>query len=145
MGQNHPSSLVSEPAAPSGGSGRIDIVDLVSIACRSQRPILSVEELAAATRLTARSIERRCESAGVRARNVVAFALCVRAIAEMSIDDWNPELLFPDRDPRTAQRMCRIGGLCSSACPSLAEFISKQQFLPSAALKQRLEARLSML
>ena len=141
--RNPQSHLVSEPAAPSSGFIRVDIVELAVIACCSQSPILSVEQLAAATQITARTIERRCESAGVQARNVVGFALCARAIVSLSEDEWDPQLLFPDKDPRTAQKLCRVGGLLCASCPTLADFIGRQQFLPSPVMKQRLQERLS--
>jgi hypothetical protein len=103
-------------------------------------PVVTVEALAAAWRLSPRSLERRCRSYQVRAKDVVDFIRCGRALLSVEDGEWDPDALFPELDPRTAARLRRLGSLGGPRRLTLGEFILKQQFLRGCRLYDDLVA-----
>ncbi len=108
----------------------------------------NVTELAAILCLSPRSLQRKCSASGVSAKRVVDFLTCLEAL-HRNLDCWSVSDLFPERDPRTASRLLRVGGLANGHRPTLTEFICLQCFLTShsirLSLSHHIEERLKLI
>lgn len=115
-----------------------ELIELIATACTDDVSANSVADLAAILLLHVRSLERKCQAVGTTARNLAGFVACARVVLSTDSQDWSKGNHFPERDPRTAQRLCEMGGLNSSTKPTMEGFIRSQRFIENANFKQSL-------
>lgn len=99
---------------------------LVARACLQSSELRTVHQLARRVNMSLRSLQRKCRSNGICAKQALDFVRCAAVVID-STDDWRTEALFPDLDPRTAARLSDIAALDSISRPSIEDFMCRQR------------------
>jgi hypothetical protein len=123
-------------AVPPGFKRWADLI--VGAALRASDEMTSVREMADACRLSVRTFEYRCESAGVSAKTSARFIRCLRLVLEQDTD-WMPARRLSASDPRTVRQLMQQAGFIKSR-PAVATFLSQQQFIVNPLLLEALTA-----
>jgi hypothetical protein len=98
--------------------------------------ISSVGDLSAFARLTTRALEYKCEAAGLRARELVYFVQCLRAVLHTNeTDRWNPAAFVASGDARTVKKVLVKARLHQVGRPTVPEFIDHQALCPNPWFK----------
>jgi hypothetical protein len=120
-----------------------EFCEIIELGCRAIASIGTVLALARAAHIHVRSLERKCQAVGVAARDAVAFVACAQVVLGSRPSEWSiAGNHFPDRDPRTAQKLIHKGGLDCATCPSFTDFVRNQTFIESPLLQEQLIIRM---
>jgi hypothetical protein len=105
---------------------------LVHAAIRGSLETCSISELASLTRLTNRTLQRRCREARTTAKAAVDFVKCLQIVLDTS-GAWDPaaQLSLSVSDTRTINRLLKRCGLETAVRPTVDAFLSSQQLITS--------------
>lgn len=117
---------------------------LVTACAREEEPIRTVVDLASVSGYQPRTFQRKCALYGFKAKALLDFVTCARLVLDSYSYPPVPTALFPDVDPRTAERLARVGGLITASRPHFTEFLARQGFIIDAAVIQKLQERMQI-
>lgn len=108
--------------------------------------VSNVASLARAARVSMRTLQARCQVAGVKAHSCVRFVQCFRYLRAVgNSPEWHPIDSFPVLDLRTAKEILRRAQFETPNKPSLDEFVRKQQFVLSKGVIEAVSSLISSL
>lgn len=104
----------------------------------------SVDGLASVTRLSVRTLQRRCHAAGITAKAAVDFVRCLHMVLDTAAP-WDPaaHLAIFTNDTRTIDRILRRAALERRTRPALDTFLASQRLIESVAVLGEVGAAVS--
>lgn len=98
--------------------------------------ICSVESLSELAGLSRRAFYNRCQAAGIAGRDCLHFVQCLKAVLLSDGKHWDPAALIPVGDPRTLRKILMQARINCRERPTLATFVSCQEFCKSSWFKE---------
>ena len=116
---------------------------LVRVARQTGEP-RTVSDLARESGRSIRTFQDRCKAAGTNVKSCLDFMRCLKIVLATH-GDWHPRETLSDyyADPRTVDRLARLGGLDGPHRPTVPEFLSRQRILRSVRVCEQVRRALS--
>ena len=109
---------------------------LLAVSLSSVNP-QKVADLAAYLNMSVRKFQRRCNAHGIVAKQALDFVRCANVVAN-DYESWSLRSLFPDLDPRTANRLCKTARFSDSRPKSVEDFVASQRLITEPRLRREI-------